>query len=82
MNTATAAIPVSPDVAARFAVLSTEQQRVVRMRVAVEIARLSKPASRAESAAEFRAASAAIGKRARRNGLTLAKLSRMIDASR
>ena len=27
-------------------------------------------------------ATAAIGKRARRNGLTLAKLSRMIDASR
>ena len=83
MNTATvSAIPVSPDIAARFAVLTGEEQRVVRMRVAIEIARLSKPASRAKSAAEFRAASAAIGKRARRNGLTLAKLSRMIDASR
>ena len=82
MNTATAAIPVSPDVAARFAVLSTEQQRVVRMRVAVEIARLSKPASRAKAAAEYRAAVAVIGRRARRSGLTLAKLSRMIDASR
>ena len=53
MNIATAAIPVSPDVAARFAVLSTEQQRVVRMRVAVEIARLSKPASRAKAVAEL-----------------------------
>ena len=75
-------IPVSPDTAARFATLTDEQKRVVRMRVAIEIGRLSKRKSRAESAAEFRSASAAIGNRARRKGLTLTKLKRMIDASR
>ncbi len=76
------AIPVSSDVAARFDALPEEQKRVVRMRVAIEIGRLSKVASRAAAAAEFRAATAAIGKRARRNGLTLSKLKRMINASR
>lgn len=75
-------IPVSPDTAARFAALSEEQKRVVRMRVAIEIGRLSKRKSRAESAAEFRAATAAIGNQARRKGLSLTKLKRMIDASR
>ena len=75
-------IPVSQDTAARFATLSEEQKRVVRMRVAIEIGRLSKRKSRAESAAEFQAATAAIGNRARRKGLTLTKLKRMIDASR
>jgi len=76
------AIPVSPDTAARFAALSEEKKRVVRMRVAIEIGRLSKRKSRAESAAEFRSATAAIGDQARRKGLTLTKLKRMIDASR
>jgi len=38
--------------------------------------------SRAEAAAEFRAATAAIGNQARRKGLSLTKLKRMIDASR
>lgn len=64
-----AAIPVSPDTAARFATLTEEQKRVVRMRVAIEIGRLSKRKSRAEAAAEFREAVAAIGNRARRKGL-------------
>ena len=76
------AIPVSPDTAARFATLTEEQKRIVRMRVAIEISRLTKRKSRAESAAEFRSASAAIGNQARRKGLTLTKLKRMIDASR
>ena len=75
-------IPVSPDTATRFAALSEEQKRIVRMRVAIEIGRLSKRKSRAESAAEFRAATAAIGNQARRKGLSLTKLKRMIDASR
>ena len=75
-------IPVSADVAARFDALSEEQKRVVRMRVAIEIGRLSKPASRATSTDEFRAATAAIGRQARRKGLTLSKLKRMIDAGR
>lgn len=79
---ASTAIPVSPDVAARFAALTTEHKRIVRMRVAIEIGRLSKPKSRAQSVAEFRTATTAIGNRARRNGLTLTKLARMIDASR
>ena len=74
------AIPVSPDVAARFDALTEKQKRVVRMRVAIEIGRLSKPASRAASTAEFRAATSAIGEQARRKGLTLSKLKRMIDA--
>ena len=69
-------------VAARFDTLSDEQKRVVRMRVAIEIERLSKPASRARSTDEFRAATAAIGRQARRKGLTLLKLRRMIDGSR
>ena len=73
------AIPVSPDTAASFAALSEEQKRIVRMRVAIEIGRLSKRKSRAESAAEFRAATAAIGNQARRKGLSLTKLKRMID---
>ena len=76
------AIPLSADVAARFDTLSDEQKRVVRMRVAIEIERLSKPASRARSTDEFRAATAAIGRQARRKGLTLSKLKRMIDGSR
>ena len=76
------AIPVSPDTAARYAALSEEQKRVIRMRVAIEIGRMSKPRSLADSAAEFRAATAAIGNQARRKGLSLAKLKRMIDASR
>lgn len=75
-------IPVSPDTAARFATLDEEQKRVIRMRVAIEIGRLTKPRSRVESATELRAATAAIGNRARRNGLSLTKLKRMIDASR
>ena len=75
-------IPVSRDTAARFAALSEEQKRVIRMRVAIEIGRLSKHKSRAESAAEFRAATAAIGNRARRKGLSLTKLKRMVDKSR
>ncbi len=70
------AIPVSADVAARFDALTVHQKRVVRMRVAIEIARLSKP----ESGTAFREATAAIGRRARRKGLTLSKLKRMIDA--
>ena len=81
-TTAPASIPVSTDTAARFASLSEEQKRVIRMRVAIEIGRLSKPRSRALSAAQFRAATAAIGNRARRKGLSLTKLKRMIDASR
>lgn len=76
------AIPVSPDTAARFAALTEEQKRVIRMRVAIEIGRLSKRKSRAESAAEFRVAIAAIGNQARRRGLSLTKLKRMIDGSR
>jgi hypothetical protein len=75
-------IPVSPDTAARFAELSEEQKRVVRMRVAIEIGRLSKRKSRAASSAEFRAATAAIGRQARRKGLSLTKLKRMIDEGR
>ncbi len=83
MNTTTAsAIPVSPDTAARFAALNEEQKRVIRLRVAIEIGRLSKRKSRAESAAEFKAATAAIGNQARRKGLTLAKPKRMVDESR
>ncbi len=76
------AIPVSADVAARFDALSNEQKRVIRMRVAIEIGRLSKPASRAAFPGEFRVATAAIGRQARRKGLTLLKLKRMIDGSR
>ena len=76
------AIPVSPDVATRFAALTEQQKRIIRMRVAIEIGRLSKPKSRAVSVAEFRAATDAIGNQARRKGLSLAKLKRMIDASR
>ena len=76
------AIPVSAEVAARFEALSNERKRVVRMRVAIEIGRLSKRISRASAAGEFRAAAVAIGRQARRNGLTLTKLKRMIDASR
>ncbi|MGH8674203.1 MAG: hypothetical protein ACREVG_07830 [Burkholderiales bacterium] len=76
------AIPVSPDIAARFAALTEEQKRIIRMRVAIEIGRLSKPKSRAESAAEFRAATVAVGNQARRKGLSLTKLKRMIDESR
>ena len=76
------AIPVSPDTATRFAALTEEQKRVVRMRVAIEIGRLSTGRSRAESAAEFREATASIGNQARRKGLALSKLKRMIDASR
>ena len=75
-------IPVSPDTAARFATLDEAQKRMIRMRVAIEIGRLTKPKSRADSAPEFRAAAAAVGNRARRNGLALTKLKRMIDASR
>ena len=83
MTAATSAtIPVSQDAADRFADLTGEQKRIIRMRVAIEIGRLSKPKSRARSAAEFRAASNAIGGQARRKGLNLAKLARMIDASR
>ena len=52
------------------------------MHVAVEIGRLSKRKSRAEAAAEFRQALAAIGNRARRKGLSLAKLKRVVDESR
>ncbi|MBI3919077.1 MAG: hypothetical protein HY322_18950 [Betaproteobacteria bacterium] len=76
------AILVTQDTAARFAALSEEQKRIVRMRVAIEIGRLSNRKPRADSAAEFRAATAAIGNRARRKGLSLAKLKRMIDDSR
>ena len=76
------AIPVSPDTAARFADLDEDQKRVIRMRVAIEVGRLSRRKSRAESAAEFRSAAAAIGNQARRKGLTLTKLKRMIDAGR
>lgn len=81
-TTARPSIPVSPDTAERFAALSEEQKRIVRMRVAIEIGRLSKRKSRAESATEFRAATAAISKQARRKGLSLTKLKRMIDESR
>ncbi len=52
------------------------------MRVAIEIGRLSKPKSRVESAVEFRSVAAAIGDQARRKGLTLTKLKRMIDTGR
>ena len=76
------AIPVSRDTAARFGALTEEQKRIVRMRVAVEIGRLSKRRSRAESVREFRAAAASIGNRARRKGLSLAKVKRLVDASR
>lgn len=76
------AIPVSPETAARFAALTEEQKRVIRMRVAIEIGRLSRPKSRAESAAEFRSALAVIGNQGRRKGLSLLKLKHMIDASR
>ncbi len=76
------AISVSRDTAARFAALDEAQKRVVRMRVAIEVGRLAKRRSRTESAAEFRAAASAIGDRARRKGLSLAKLKRMIDAGR
>lgn len=76
------AIPVSAETAARFAALTQEQKRVVRMRVAIEVARLSKRKSRGESAAEFQAALATIGDQGRRRGLSLKKLKRMIDESR
>ena len=83
MKTITAStIPVSADTAARFAALNEEQKRFIRLRVAIEIGRLSKRKSRAESAAEFKAVTAAIGNQARRKGLTLAKLKRMVDVSR
>lgn len=75
-------IPVSRDTAARFAALTEEQKRVIRMRVAIEIGRLSTRKSRAACAAEFRAATAAIGNHARRKGLSLTKLKRMVDESR
>ena len=75
-------IPVSRDTAARFAALTEAQKRVIRMRVAIEIGKLSTCKSRAASAAEFRAATAAIGNQARRKGLSLTKLKRMVDASR
>ena len=76
------AIPVSAETAARFSALSQEQKRVVRMRVAIEVARLSKRKARSESATEFGAALAAIGDQGRRKGLSLRKLKRMIDESR
>ena len=76
------AIPVSAETAARFAALTQEQKRVVRMRVAIEVARLSKRRARRESATEFRAALATIGDQGRRRGLSLKKLKRMIDESR
>ena len=76
------AIPVSRDTAARFATLSEEQKRVVRMRVAIEVGRLSRRRPRAESLKDFRAAAAAIGNRGRRKGLSLARLKRMVDAGR
>ena len=76
------AIPVSPETATRFASLKEEQKRVVRMRVAIEVGRLSKRKTRAESAAELRAALADIANGARRKGLSLTKLKRMIDESR
>ena len=75
------AIPVSSDTAARFAALTEAQKRVIRMRVAIEIGRLSKRKTRAESAAAFRMATDAIGNRARHKGLSLAKIKRMVDAS-
>lgn len=75
-------IPVSRDTAARFAALTEEQKRVIRMRVAIEVGRLSPRKSRDESAAELRAATAAIGNQARRKGLSLARLQRMVDESR
>ena len=75
-------IPVSLDTAARFAALSEEQKRVIRMRVAIEIGRLSARKSRAASAAELRGAIAAIGDQPRRKGLSLKKLKRMVDDSR
>ena len=75
-------IPVSAETAVRFAALGEEEKRIVRMRVAIEIGRVSKRKSRAESAAEFRAAGEAIGDRARRKGLTLVKIERFVDESR
>ena len=75
-------IPVSRDTAARFAALSEEQKRVIRMRVAIEIGRLSPRKSRTASSAEYRAAAAVIGNQGRRKGLTLTKLKRMVDESR
>lgn len=75
-------IPVSAETAARFAALTQEQKRVVRMRVAIEVARLSKRIARSEPATEFRAALATIGDQGRRRGLSLKKLKRMIDESR
>jgi hypothetical protein len=76
------AIPVSAETAARFAALSEEQKRVIRMRVAIEIGRLYRRKPRAELAAEFRRAAAAIGDQGRRRGLTLRKIKRMVDESR
>ena len=76
------AIPVSAETAARFATLTQEEKRVVRMRVAIEVARLSKRRARSESETEFRAALAAIADQGRRKGLSLKKLNRMIDESR
>jgi hypothetical protein len=75
-------IPVSAETAARYAALGEEQKRIVRMRVAIEIGRLSKQKASADSAAAFRLAAAAIGDRARRKGLSLAKIERMVDESR
>ena len=76
------AIPVTAETAARFAALTVEQKRVIRMRMAIEIGRLARRKSRAESATEFRAAAANIGNQARRKGLSLVKLKRMIGVSR
>jgi hypothetical protein len=79
---AASVIPVSAETAARFAALGEEQKRIVRMRVAIEIGRLSKQKSSADSAAALRFSAAAIGDRARRKGLSLAKIERMVDESR
>lgn len=75
-------IAVSAETAARFAALTREQKRVVRMRVAIEVARLSKRRARSESATEFRAALAVIGDQGRRKGLSLRKVKRLIDEGR
>lgn len=78
-TSAPASIPVGRQTATRFAALTEEQKRVVRMRVAIEIGRLTRRGSRAQAAAEFRKAVATIGDQARRRGLTLRKIERMVD---
>lgn len=61
--------------------MTEEEKRVVRMRLAIEIGRMSKRKSRAESAEASGRATAAIGNQPRRGGVALSKSKYMISES-